>query len=142
METNTVATVITAVVSLLLGGGGIVGILTWWSQRRAGIRQDDRADDEFLNKKTQELLQAQLDLLVKPLQEELSRVRDMLTQTRVELTETNTKVAAAEKSIRETQNRYWYALSYIRELLHWSRTHVPEGTTPPPEIPGSLSHDL
>lgn len=122
------ASFIGPLVASLLGGGGIVGILNWRSQKKRGIRQEDRADDDAMSRRAQDLIKTQFEMLVQPLQAEVGRLRE--------------EVVAMKLSLDMQRNRYWRLITYTRSLRLWGSAHVKPEAPKMPDPPSDLSEDL
>lgn len=116
------------VVTCLFGGGGIVGVLNWKLAKRRGVREDEREDDNAVALQMKIIIDAQLESLVKPLQEDVNSLREELRQVRQE--------------VEQQKNKYWKVVGYARALLYWiERTFPHHGHTVP--VPSdTIRHDI
>ena len=100
-----------AILTGLFGGGGIVGIFNWRLAKRRGVREDDREDDNAVASQMKIIIDAQFESLVKPLQEEVARLR--------------AEVAEVKTAVEHQRGRYWKVVGYARTLLYWIEKTFP-----------------
>lgn len=124
MGWNLLATIIASI----FGSGGIAAILNWRHQKRTGIRQEDRADDDALAHRAEAMLKAQFEFLMKPLQDEVTRLR--------------TEVRELREQINAQGARYTRLVAYTKLLREWVARHVTDQQPPPPQPPEDLLSDL
>lgn len=142
MNDSTLFSYITNFLITLFTSGSLVGFLTWWNQRKRGIRQDDRDDNDSFSRRTQDLLKTQIEYLVKPLQEEIERQKKTSEEQGQELKHVKAELKSVQTQVDQTRTQYWQAIGYIRQLLNWHRTHVPKDVPTPPDIPEALIKDI
>lgn len=121
-------TAIATIIAALFGGGGLAAVLNWRHQKRAGVRQEDRADDDALAERAKAMLEAQFTYLMKPLQEEVTKLRTELDTLKAQM--------AAEGA------RYSRLLAYTRLLRDWVAKHFTDQSPPPPQPSEDLLVDL
>lgn len=116
------------VIAALFGSGGLVAFLNWRHQRNTGVRQEDRADDDALSKRAQDLLESQFKMLVQPLQGEVARLRHDLDDVKEQL--------------ESQRTRYWRLVAFVRSLRSWAVANAKPDHDPHPEPPPDLAEDL
>lgn len=87
------------------------------------------AEDSAEDAHWRALLQAQVELVVQPLREEIARLGREVEAARAD-------AAAARAEVTQHRTRYWRAITYIRTLLSLLARHAPHAIVPapPPEI--------
>ena len=120
--------VITAIGLFLFGGGGIIAWFRLRDDSKKGVRQDNRSDSDALNAQAVALVENQFNYLVKPLQDELTRV--------------NVKVVELTAEVKSHRAKYTLAIAHIVALYAWIKHHVPGDEKVPPPPPDILAEDL
>lgn len=113
---------------LLLGSGGVAAVVKAVSDRRQGIDSHEVAEEDAIIDRWRALSDAQIKVLLEPLQNRLSAVED--------------EVEALKEELKVSRAKYWRAIAYIRVLLTWITRHVPESAPPPPDPSAALAEDI
>lgn len=124
--------VISVVGLILFGGGGLLAWFKYRSDRKQGVRQENRADVDSLNVRAVAMIETQFTYLVKPLKEEIEGLR--------------LNVKDLEKEVKAHRALYQIAVTHIRALYAWISQHmptdaihkVPDVPPPPPELAEDL----
>lgn len=116
------------VITCLFGGGFIVGVLNWSLAKRRGVREDEREDENAVALQMRIIVDAQVDTLIKPMQADLTVLRQRLE--------------ALEKEVEEQKNRYWKVVGFARTLLHWIERTFPEHGYPVPRPAETIRNDI
>lgn len=124
--------VISVVGLILFGGGGLLAWFKYRSDRKQGVRQENRADVDSLNVRAVAMIETQFTYLVKPLQDELNGLR--------------IQVKELDKEVKAHRALYQIAVTHIRALYAWISQHMPTDTVPKipdvPPPPAELAEDL
>lgn len=120
--------VIIAALTAVGGGGGVAAIIKARADRQAGVDSHELAEDDALQKRWQAIAEAQLELLLTPLREEVARLRE--------------EVAAVRTESAAVQTKYWKAINYIRTLSSWIARHVTDPELTPPVPPADVVGDI
>lgn len=122
--------IIVIILGTVLGGGGVGAIMKARSDRQNGVAQSGTAEDNALVQRWQNLIETQTKILLEPLQSKVSSLE--------------TEVSNLKSELSATHQKYWAAITYIRQLLLWFDKHLPDGLgdtqIPPP--PTRLTDDL
>lgn len=121
------AEVLLAILTVVFGGGGVAALIKARADRRKGVREDSRADVDSLNARAIAISQAQFDLLVTPLKNEVGELK--------------TEVRELKTEVDNQKNKYWDAVTYIRSILVWLSRHFPDRTDFP-QPSSSLAEDI
>lgn len=119
-----------AIVSLLVGSGGIGALWKIRHDRRAGVAQQELAEDDSVAIRWRAIIETQTKSLLEPMQKRLAEVEEEVRSVKVELA--------------DSRRKYWSAISHIRTLYTWISRHLPPDveTTQIPEPPATLAEDI
>lgn len=120
--------ILIAAMTAIGGGSGVAAIIKARSDSKQGVDAHELAEDDALQERWQKLAEAQLKLLLEPLQ--------------LQLTDLTAKVAKLELEITETRTKYWKAIAYVRTLNSWIAKHVTDPDLVPPAPPADLVGDI
>lgn len=120
--------IVSAIGLVLFGGGGVVAWFRLRDDSKKGVRQDNRSDSDALNAQAVALVENQFNYLVKPLQEELDRVGQVVVELKAE--------------VKSHKAKYTLAIAHIVALYAWIKQHVPGDEKVPPPPPDILAEDL
>lgn len=119
--------ILIAILTGLGGGGGVAAILKVHSDRKEGIESHEVVEGDAIASRWQQLTDAQLNNLLRPMEERLTRLES--------------EVNRLSQKVEEWQKKYWRAIRYARSLLDWITRHMPE-TRDRPEVPHDLMEDI
>lgn len=149
------AALISAVAGLVGAvAGTIVTIVTLRAQQRRATAEAARAEaealralvdvgaaeDETLATRWRALLEAQVEVVVQPMREELARLRGEVEAARRDAAAARTEVEAMRDEVTRHRARYWRTIEYIRVLLTLLTQHGPGVTVPSP--PAEIADDI
>lgn len=120
--------VVIAVFTAVGGGTGVAAIIKARSDSKQGVDAHELAEDDALQERWKKLAEAQLKLLLEPLQ--------------LQLTDLTAKVTKLEGEITETRTKYWKAIAYVRTLNSWIAKHVTDPDLVPPAPPADFAGDI
>lgn len=121
-------TLVIAVLGAIGGGSGVAAIIKARADRKQGVDAHEIAEDDALLARWEKLAQAQVELLLQPLKDQLA-----------DLTK---KVVGLEGEIEETRTKYWKIVNHVRTLYSWIAKHVTDPDLVPPTPPADVADDI
>ena len=80
------------------------------------------------------MLEAQVELVVRPLREEIGRLGGEVKAARADAAAARSEVEQMRSEVTAHRTRYWRAITYIRALLALLARHAPHATAPTPPV--------
>lgn len=124
--------ILAGLAAFVAGLGGVAALLRVRVDKKVGVAQQEVAEDDAITERWKSIIQVQTESLLKPMQEEITKHAG--------------KIAELETKLERSQQKYWGAVSYIRNLLMWINRHLPadsvDETTQIPGPPAIIVEDI
>lgn len=131
-----------AILWVLIGGGGFAGVAAVYravADRSQGVSSHELAEDEAISARWKSIIDTQVEALIKPLKDELSRIKSENSEAMASMKQ---EQETMRTDLRNIHAKYWRAISHIRSLLLWISRNAPGVDTSLPQPAEEIMKDI